>query len=83
MLVCAFCAIAEQIAGETPLFLASQEGRVGVVRALVGAGASVDQSTVRYRGLDPFGWSERVVPLPILFCKHGLLSVVGASGLWS
>ena len=64
MLVCAICVIAVQSEGGTPLFLASQEGRVGVVRALVGAGAIVDQSTVRYRGLDPVGWSERVVPLP-------------------
>jgi hypothetical protein len=86
VLVCAICAIAVQSEGGTPLFLASQEGRVGVVRALVGAGAIVDQSTVRYRdGILLGGLScvaMRVVSLPMIFSStlvsfHKLLKKTG------
>jgi ankyrin repeat protein len=36
-----------QTDGRTPLLMASQNGHVEVVRALVGAGAAVNQATVR------------------------------------
>ena len=36
-----------QTEGSTPLLIASQNGHVEVVRALVGAGAAVNRATVR------------------------------------
>lgn len=39
--------VAGQSGGFTPLFVASQHGHIEVVRALVGAGAAVNQANVR------------------------------------
>ena len=44
---CARVSAAWQGAGSTPLFMASRNGHVEVVRALVQAGAVVNQATVR------------------------------------
>jgi hypothetical protein len=46
----AFVSVAGQTDGRTPLFVASQNGHVQVVRALLGAGAAVNQATVREHG---------------------------------
>ena len=45
--------VAGQSGGFTPLFVASQHGRIEVVRALVGAGAAVNQANVRGLKGDP------------------------------
>jgi ankyrin repeat protein len=44
---CVFVSAAAQTSGATPLFMASLNGHVEVVRALVEAGASVNQAKVR------------------------------------
>jgi hypothetical protein len=46
-LPCLCLSAAWQTGGYTPLFAASQHGRFEVVRALVGAGAAVNQAKVR------------------------------------
>ncbi len=40
--------VVRQNDGRTPLYIASLNGHVEVVRALVGAGAAVNQAKVRY-----------------------------------
>ena len=39
--------------GDTPLYIAAHEGHPDVVRALVGAGASVDQAAIKDGGPTP------------------------------
>ena len=41
--------VAEQTDGCTPLYIACKFGRIDVVRALLAAGAAVNQAMVRYR----------------------------------
>ena len=53
---CARVSAAWQGAGYTPLFAASWNGHVVVVRALVGAGAAVNQVTVRVDWVLVRGW---------------------------
>ncbi len=48
--------LAGQTFGSTPLYIASNNGDVKVVRTLLGAGAAVNQARVR-DGLGPCGWS--------------------------
>ena len=44
---CVRVSAAVQTDGRTPLYVASQKGNVEVVRALMGAGAAVNQARVR------------------------------------
>jgi ankyrin repeat protein len=44
---CVGVSAAVQTDGRTPLYVASQKGHVEVVRALMGAGAAVNQARVR------------------------------------
>jgi ankyrin repeat protein len=50
---CWFLHVSVQSEGETPLCIASRNGHVDVVRALVRAGAVVDQTAVRDRRMGP------------------------------
>ena len=47
MLLCVLVCVAWQTDGATPLYVASEKGHDEVVRALVGAGAAVNQAAVR------------------------------------
>ncbi len=44
------CGLREQADGHTPLFMASMNGHVEAVAALVGAGAAVNQASVSGNG---------------------------------
>jgi hypothetical protein len=44
------CRVAWQTNGETPLFIASKNGHVECVQALLGGGAAINQATVGYAG---------------------------------
>ncbi len=48
-----------QANGLTPLCVASQNGHADAVRALLGAGASVNQATVSAEMVDWCAWSTR------------------------
>jgi hypothetical protein len=52
LFVCVCVCVVWQTDGATPLYAASQEGRVEVVRLLVGSGAAVNQARVR----EDWGW---------------------------
>ncbi len=59
---CACVSAAWQTDGTTPLYIASQNGHVEVVRVLVGAGAAMNQPKVRDESLAPCsgvrGWFD-------------------------
>jgi ankyrin repeat protein len=71
-----------QTDGRTPLYAASASGHVEVVRALVGAGAAVNQASVRDNWLTVLVWlcvgdgSQRVCAL----CACASLRVVNCLG---
>ncbi len=48
IVLCIRLCVVRQADGRTPLYIASLNGHVEVVRALVGAGAAVNQAKVRY-----------------------------------
>ena len=50
--LCVLVCVAWQTDGATPLYAASQEGHVEVVRLLVGSGSAVNQARVR----EDWGW---------------------------
>ena len=66
-----------QTDGATPLYIASQEGHVEAVRALVGLGAAVNQATVGL--LEVSFWAGSVYPLDGLWFVG--VSVVGGAGI--
>jgi ankyrin repeat protein len=80
---CGSVCVVRQTDGFTPLCVASQNGHVEVVRALVGAGAAVNQADVR----DDWGgcWCSRVRDDVVAcafssFCMCGVRGVVQADG---
>ena len=60
------CGIVVQAGGATPVYMASQNGHLDAVRALLGAGAAVNQATVSVYGIG----EERGI---FVRCEEGVL----------
>ena len=78
--------VARQTNGFTPLYIASQDGHVEAVTALIGAGAAVNQATVRddldgHWCLFQFLWFQSVCSFPpTSLCLWGLRGLGDYSG---